>query len=259
MLSGNLNIEHCSRVRMYTSEICCMYVPRVGSRAWPMRDIHSFTSRNTALNEECMKARCDKNNGQVKHHLYVACRTSLFINRLDKSDQNINAQLPASMACPCRSQVAWGQAAKFSNELFARGFVNSTNQMDDLFLKAQCYSFWATNSTDLLSSAEYQNISQALQPGTATGKIDQMNQQAFLSVLPLNETCDTLWTWRHTACSRPLPWHRRFGRQTKASIIFPPHQPILWQCNGAEPPSTSNTLSVGSSAIMVSTTTHVRT
>lgn len=69
--------------------------------------------------------------------------------------------------------MAWDQVAKFSPELFARGFVNSTNEIeDDVFLEAQCYSFWVTNSSDLLSIKEYQNIGNALSSEAATGRIN---------------------------------------------------------------------------------------
>ena len=113
-------------------------------------------------------------------------RTSLSVNRLDKSDNQINARLPASTTCPCRRQVAWDQVAKFSPELFARGFVNSTHEIaDDLFLEAQCCSFWITNSSDLLSIEEYQTIGDALLPGAATGQFNPHGIGSNLAPDPL--------------------------------------------------------------------------
>ena len=105
----------------------------------------------------------------------VLCRTSLSINRLGRTDSKINFQLPASITCPCQKPVAWGQAVKFSSELVDHKFVNSTNLLDDLFLEAQCYSFWARNSTDLIAPHEYEVLGKMIQN---FGAVDALNTDA---------------------------------------------------------------------------------
>lgn len=117
--------------------------------------------------------RIDRSTSHLR--IFISCRTSLSISRLGKTNNKINAQLPASITCPCQQPVAWGQAVKFSSELVDHEFVNSTNLLDDLFLEAQCYSFWARNSTDLIAPIEYEVLGKVIQ---GFGAVDALNSAA---------------------------------------------------------------------------------